>query len=253
MYRPRLIPTLQLNGNHLVKSKNFKNYNYIGDPINSVRIFNEMLADEIIFMDINASREKRTIDLTLIKNIAEEANMPFSVGGGIQSIDTIKELLANGAEKVILGNVVLNNPSFITKAVEEFGASTIAVCLDVKKKWFEGYKIYDHVRSITTPINPLEIAISLEKIGVGEIIIQSVDKDGMMSGYDLELINSIASHLHIPIVALGGAGSVEDMKKLLDQTVVSGLAAGSMFIYKDRMQGVLINYPEPLEKHRLFQ
>lgn len=252
MYRPRLIPTLLLKSNGLVKSRSFKDFTYVGDPINAVRIFNEMKADEIVFLDITASREGRTIDLNFVKDVAEEANMPFSVGGGIHSLETIREIIAHGAEKVILNQCALKDPSFVKKAVEEFGSSTIAVCIDVKKKWLGGQKVYDHVRSSATGTDPLEFARSMEQLGVGELIIQSVDKDGSMQGYDIELIRSIATAVSIPVIALGGAGEISDMKKLLDASQINGLAAGSMFIFSDRNRGVLINYPDLKELHQLF-
>jgi len=243
MYRPRIIPTLLLKGSGLVKSKGFTDYVYIGDPINAVRIFNEMKADELVFLDITASHEGRSIAVDFVKDIAEEANMPFSVGGGVRSLETIRSLIANGAEKVILNTVARADQAFVKAAVAEFGSSSIAACIDVKSTWMKGRKVYDHVRKKQTALDPVELACALEKLGVGEIIIQSVDRDGAMNGYDIELVSQVSKALTIPVVALGGAGDLSDLSALVKHTTVNGLAAGSLFVFNDRNRAVLINYP----------
>lgn len=252
MYRPRIIPVLLLKSKGLVKSTSFKDFTYVGDPINAVRIFNEMKADELVFLDITASREGRSIDLNFVKDVAEEANMPFSVGGGIRSLENIREIIACGAEKVILNQIALKDFEFLRKAVEEFGSSTIAVCIDVKKKWLGGLKVYDHLRAACTDEEPIQVALRMEELGVGELIIQSVDRDGSMTGYDVELIKSITTVVKIPVVALGGAGELEDLKRLLEQITINGLAAGSLFIFRDRNRNVLINYPDLKEVKEIF-
>jgi len=243
MYRPRVIPVLLLNGTTLSKSVQFGKYNYIGDPINAVRLYNDLKADELVFLDIQASKKGSLISLELVSEIGEEANMPFSVGGGISKMEHIRSIVAAGAEKVIITTAALKDPQFIEEAVKTFGSSTISVCIDVKKKLLGGLKVYDHIKSKTTDIDPIIFAQKMEQLGAGELIIQSVDRDGMMSGYDIQLISSISQAVRIPVVALGGAGSIEDIRTLNEKTVVNGFAAGSLFIYQGKNKGVLINYP----------
>ncbi len=247
MYRPRVIPVLLLNGNTLSKSVQFGKYHYIGDPINAVRLFNDLKADELVFLDIQASKKGSALDLELVAEIGEEANMPFSVGGGIETLEQIRTIISAGAEKVILNTVALRDPEFVRKAVEEFGSSTISVCIDVKKKLFGGLKVYAHGDAKVMSLEPVAHAQQMEALGVGELVIQSVDRDGTMSGYDIALIKQISESVSIPVVALGGAGSLEDLRTLNNETNVNGFAAGSLFIYQGNNKGVLINYPDKSE------
>lgn len=244
MFRPRVIPVLLLNDNHLIKSKGFKDYRYIGDPINAVRIFNELIADELVFLDVNATKQKRVIPLDLVKNIGEEANMPFSVGGGITELSQIREIISAGAEKVIIGNYAIVNPDFIREAANEFGSSTITVCIDVKKKLFGKQKVWSINGTKASSWDPLEFAKLMEEKGAGEIIVQSIENDGKMEGYDLELIKKVSENVTIPTVALGGAGTLEHLQKAYREAHATGLAAGSLFVYYGQNKGVLINYPE---------
>ena len=244
MHRPRIIPVLLLQGNTLCKSIRFEKHRYIGDPINAVRLFNDLRADELVFLDINASKEKRSINIDLVREIGEEANMPFTVGGGVTSLNTIQELIAVGAEKVILNHAAFIDLNFVREAVEAFGSSTISVCMDVKKKRFGSQLVYNHLKGKVSEFKPLEYAKKLEDLGVGEVVVQSVDQDGEMQGYDLELTKTINEALKIPVVALGGAGKFADMQVLYKHTKVNGLASGSMFIYQGSNRGVLISYPE---------
>ena len=244
MFRPRVIPVLLLNNDHLVKSENFKNYRYIGDPINAVRIFNELRADELVFLDITATKNDRVVSLDIIKNIGEEANMPFCVGGGIREISQIKQIISAGAEKVIIGSYALVNPDFIKQAADEFGSSTITVCIDVKKKLFGKVQAWGVNGTKASGLDPLQFAQLAEEKGAGEIIVQSIDNDGKMMGYDLNLIKRISTNVEIPVVALGGAGSVDDLRKAFAEAHATGLAAGSLFVYYGKNRGVLINYPE---------
>jgi imidazole glycerol-phosphate synthase subunit HisF len=247
MYRPRIIPVLLLNGTTLSKSVQFGKHNYIGDPINAVRLYNDLKADELVFLDIQATKKGQEINFDLIAEIGEEANMPFSVGGGIKTIDQIRRIISAGAEKVILNTSALRDSEFVKEAVATFGSSTIAVCIDVKKKFLGSQKVYNHSTGQFSDYLPVNYAKSLEEMGVGEIIVQSVDRDGTMTGYDLELIKSISESLTIPVVALGGAGSLSDMQTLLKHTTVNGLAAGSLFVYQGTNKGVLISYPNRAE------
>ncbi len=247
MFRPRIIPVLLLKDNALVKSVRFKDFRYIGDPINAVKIFNDLKADELTFLDITATQEKRTVSLELVKNIAGEANMPFSVGGGIRSLEDIKKILSIGAEKVIIGSYAAENPEFINQAADTFGSSTIVVCIDVKKKLFGKEQTWINNGSKSTGYSPVDFAKLMEEKGAGEIIIQAIEKDGTMAGYDLELIKIIAAATTIPVVALGGAGTLAHLKEAYYTGHANGLAAGSMFVYQGPKHGVLITYPEKTE------
>jgi cyclase len=244
LLRPRVIPVLLLRNNVLVKTIAFKNEKYIGDPINAVHIFNDLEADELVFLDIDASIEHRTIDLEIVKQIGEEADMPFAVGGGIRTIEQIRNLIAAGAEKVVVSSFAVEDPDFIRKASDEFGSSTISVCIDVKKKFLGAQVVWTHGGKKSSSYKPVDFARLMEEKGAGEIIIQAIERDGGMNGYDVELIRSISEAVTIPVVALGGAGKVDDLKEVRDKGYANGLAAGSLFVYQSARRGVLINYPE---------
>lgn len=252
MFRPRIIPVLLLKGNGLVKSVRFKDFRYIGDPINAVRIFNDFKADELVFLDILASKEKRTISLDFVKNVGDEANMPFAVGGGINSITAIRDILNAGAEKVVIGTAAALNPSFISQAADAFGSSTIAVCIDVKKKFLGKERVWITNGSKTTGIAPEDFALKMQEQGAGEIIIQSIERDGTFEGYDQELIHRVSSRVTIPIVALGGARNFTDFREAVDKGHASAVAAGSRFVYHGPRNAVLINYPGTEEIKKLF-
>ena len=244
MFRPRIIPVLLLQGNALVKSKGFKDFRYIGDPINAVKVFNDLKADELVFLDIEATKEKRTISTELVSQVGEEANMPFAVGGGIKNLEEIQNIIAKGAEKVIINTCAVENPKFIREASDNFGSSTIVVCIDVKKKFFSGEVVWRNSGSKSSKYSPKDFAKIIEENGAGEIIIQSIDKDGTMSGYDLDLVKEISTAVAIPVVALGGAGNLEHMIEAYKKGFASALAAGSLFVFQGPNKGVLINYIE---------
>lgn len=244
MFRPRIIPVLLLKNQGLVKSIAFKNHRYIGDPINAVKIFNDLKADELIFLDILASKEKRTVSLDFVKNVGEEANMPFSVGGGITTLREIQDIIAAGAEKVVINTKAVLEPDFIRTASGTFGSSTIVVCIDVKKKFMGNEQTWILNGSKPTGIRPVEFAMQMEERGAGEIIIQSIEHDGCMQGYDIELTRKICEAVKIPVVALGGAGNIQHMKQAYTEAFANGLAAGSMFVYHGSRNGILINYPD---------
>lgn len=247
MFRPRIIPVLLLKNLALVKSFQFKNHKYIGDPINAVRIFNDLKADELVFLDIEASKNNRLISLDFVKNVGEEANMPFAVGGGIRSIEDIRAVINAGAEKAVINTYAAQNPDFIREASEFFGSSTVVVCIDVKKKLFRGERTWIVSGEKSTAYTPLEFAKLVEKNGAGEIIIQSIEKDGTMDGYDIDLIKSISNSVSVPVVALGGAGRKKDLISAYQKGHANGLAAGSLFVYQGTKRGVLINYPDKNE------
>lgn len=244
MFRPRIIPVLLLKNQVLVKSIQFKAHKYIGDPINAVRIFNDLKADELVFLDIEASKNNQLISLDFVKNVGEEAYMPFAVGGGIKSVDDIKAIINAGAEKVVINTYAGQNPDFIKKASGTFGSSAIVVCIDVKKKLFKGQRTWILNGKRSTAFEPIAFAQLMEKNGAGELIIQSIDRDGTMEGYDIELIKSISTSVSVPVVALGGAGKKEDLTEAYQTGHANGLAAGSLFVYQGKKRGVLINYPD---------
>lgn len=252
MFRPRILPVLLIQEKALVKSIKFKHHKYIGDPINAVKIFNDLKADELVFLDIEASKQKRLISIDFVKKLAEETNMPFAVGGGIRTIADIQNLIAAGAEKVIISHAALENPNFIAEAVENFGSSTIAVCIDVKKNLFGKQKVYTLNGSKSHAFSPVEFAKLMEAKGAGEIIVQSIDQDGTMEGYDLGLVAAISEAVTIPVVALGGAGSLEDLKTAYFEGKANAMAAGSLFIFQSKKRGVLVNYPDKTELTRIF-
>lgn len=230
--------------NALVKSKVFTDYKYIGDPINAVKIFNDSHADELIFLDINATKENRLISSELVRKIGEEAHMPFTVGGGIKDIIDIRNLIHAGAERVMINTSAGLRPDFIREAADTFGSSTIVVCMDVKKDFWKNEKVWFNNGRKSLNYCAVEYARLIESKGAGEIIVQSIKRDGMMNGYDIDLIKQVAEAVKIPVVALGGAGTMKHMEEAFIKSHVNGLAAASMFIYQGKKQGVLINYPD---------
>jgi len=253
MLRPRIIPVLLLKDNFLVKSVKFKKHVYIGDPLNAVKLFNDLKADELVFLDINASKNGTVVSFDLVKEIGEEANMPFSVGGGINSLAQIETLIKAGAERIIIGNEAAVNPEFISTAAKAFGSSTITVCIDVKKNLFGKELVYTLNGKKAYKYNVLDFAKLLEQNGVGELIVQSIERDGIMKGYDKELVKIISDQVTVPVVALGGAGSYAHLKDMYGFCKVRGLGSGSTFIYQSEMKGVLINYPTPKEKIMIYE
>jgi cyclase len=243
MFRPRIIPLLLLKNLGLVKSIKFKNHRYIGDPINAVKIFNDEKADELVFLDINASKEGRIISLDFVHNVGDEANMPFSVGGGIKAIKDIRSILENGAEKVVINTYAFENPEFIREAVDTFGSSTIVICIDVKKNFLGKYELVYKQSKKNVKEDPVKFAQKMEEYGAGEIIIQSFDRDGTYEGYDIELVKLVSKAVSIPVVALGGAANYTDFKIVVKEGYASAVAAGSLFVYHGSRKAVLINYP----------
>ena len=251
MFRPRIIPVLLLKGEGLIKTKKFSNDRYIGDPINAVKIFNDLQADELVFLDIIATKQKRIISLDFVKEVGEEANMPFAVGGGINTIEDIRNIINAGAEKVIINSAALKRPAFIKEAADTFGSSTIVVCIDISKSFLGKKKVKSHAGVKHQFDDPNEFAKIMEEMGAGEIIVQSMDRDGVMNGYDLELLSQISACVNIPVVALGGAGTFEHYIEAVNIAKCSAVAAGSHFVYHGPRNGILINYPNKEQKKKL--
>ena len=250
--RIRVIPSLLLYKGGLVKSVKFKNYKYVGDPINAVKIFNDKEVDEIVVIDISASKEKRLPNIGQITDIASEAFMPMAYGGGITKIEEIKEILFNGVEKVIINKAVHTNPALITEAARLFGSQSIVVSIDVKKSFLGRYKVYTDNGTQKSDFTPEAFAKKAEELGAGEILLNNIDNDGTYSGYDTGLIKMVAEVVSVPVIAIGGAGSVEDFRMAKDSGA-SAVAAGSMFVFQRPHQAVLISYPSQEElKSKLF-
>jgi len=252
MFLPRLIPVLLLKGKGLVKTIKFKDPSYIGDPINAVKIFNDLKADELILLDIMASKENRCIDFNLVKDIGDEAFMPFGVGGGISNLEQIEQLLKFGAEKVIINTNAILNPDLIKNASNHFGSQSIVVCLDVKKSLFGKYELFIKGGSVNTHLNLLDTAKKMEDLGAGELIINSIDNDGTLKGYDIQAIRLLSENLAIPIVCLGGAWTLEHLRQAYFEGKAHALAAGSFFVYHGPRRAVLINYPTKVEIKNIF-
>jgi imidazole glycerol-phosphate synthase subunit HisF len=244
MFRPRLIPVLLLSNTRLVKTTGFKKPVYIGDPLNAVRIFNELKADELVILDIEATKHKKTISTDLVKKIGEEANMPISVGGGIGNLESCEALIKGGAERIVLSTQAVLNPKFVEQCALRFGSSSISVCIDYKKNLF-GKKISVICSGEkNTKLSPLELAKLMNDSGAGELIIQSIEHDGKMTGYDIETLKEISESIKVPVIALGGAGSINDFRRAYIEGNATAMAAGSFFVFKGSQRGVLINYPD---------
>lgn len=245
----RVIPALLLRNKGLVKTIRFKDPTYVGDPINAVKIFNEKEVDELIFLDIDASRNSSEPPFAQIKDIASECFMPLCYGGGINKIEHISEIIKCGVEKVSINSFAVKNPEFIAKAAEVFGSSTIVVALDVKKSLFGKYSVYTNGGTENTGKDPVEFARLAEKMGAGELLLNSIDRDGMMQGYDIELIKKIAHNISIPLIVLGGAGNIQHMHEAIKTGGASAVAAGSFFVFHGKRRAVLISYPSVQEKN----
>lgn len=251
MFRPRIIPILLLKDFGLVKTTKFKNPRYLGDPVNTVKIFNDLEADELIFLDIEASSKNTFISPELVKEIGDEAFMPFGVGGGIKRIEDAVSLICAGAEKIFISSEFVKNPKVVQDISRELGSQSVGVCLDLKKNFFGKYEVRfqgGKFRGEQALFDYLRLA---ENFGAGEVMVNCIDLDGMMSGYDIELLEEINEKINIPLLICGGAGNLSDFKKAYDNGV-QGMCAGSMFVYQGLRNGILINYPSKKELYDLF-
>lgn len=251
MLRPRIIPCLLLQRGGLVKTRQFDAPKYVGDPINAVRIFNEKQADELMVLDIDASANKRPPDLRLIENLAGECRMPLCYGGGVDSVATALRIFELGVEKIALSCAAVERPDLVTSLAERVGSQSVVVVVDVKRTR-RGYRVFVLNGRRETEWDPAAFARKMQDLGAGEIVINSIDLDGMMEGYDLDLLRSVRANITIPLTALGGAGKLSDVSRLLEEFGLVGAAAGSLFVFKGVFRAVLINYPNPAEKLRLL-
>jgi cyclase len=247
MILPRIIPSLLLSGRGLVKGINYRNHRYIGDPINIVRIFNCKSVDELLFLDINATKENRIPPIQLLENIADECLVPFGIGGGIRSLIEIESILKAGAEKVCVGSAAFGNIDFISEAANSFGSQSIMVSVDVKRNGSGKPEVYVKSGLLNTRTDPVGYAKKIEQAGAGEILLNSIDKDGTMTGYDIPLIYEVAKAVNIPVIACGGAGRWQDLATAIKEGGCQAAAAGSLFVFHGPRRAVLVNYPSPEE------
>lgn len=241
--RIRIIPALLLMNDGLYKTVGFKNASYVGDPVNTVKIFNEKEADELVILDIGVTRNKKTINYKKIAEIAGEAFMPMAYGGGIRSFDDACKVFDAGYEKVIINSMAVEKPDLLGSIARVYGSQSVVVSIDVKPNWLGKYRVFTHNGSQNTNMSPDAYAKRIESAGAGEILLQAIHKDGTWSGYDLSLVKMVSDVVNIPVVACGGAASMNDLKLAITEGGASAVAAGSMFIYQKKGMGVLISFP----------
>jgi cyclase len=252
MLRPRIIPCLLLRNGGLVKTVGFDQPKYVGDPLNAVRIFNEKEVDELLVLDIDASRLDHEPDYKLIANLALECRMPLCYGGGVKTVEQFERIIGLGVEKVSIASGAVEHPELVSKAAERVGSQSVVVVIDVKRTGlFRKAEVVTHNASRRTGLDPVTFARNMQKLGAGEIILNSVDRDGGMKGYDMELISQVREAVTLPLTVSGGAGSLADIKALMTQFGIVGAAAGSLFVFKGKYRAVLINYPSRAEKDEL--
>lgn len=249
---PRVMPVLLLRGRGLVKTTAFKDPVYLGDPVNVIRIFNDKEVDELTLLDIEATRQQRGPNLTLLREIASECFMPLGYGGGITTVDQIKQLLALGIEKVVINSAAADTPGFVTAAAEQAGSQSVVVSIDVKKRLFGGARVVTRAAAHDTGLDPVAYAVEMQKRGAGELIVNSVDRDGTMKGYDLELIRKVSSAVDVPVVACGGASGVDDLGRAV-AAGASAVAAGAMFVFQGAHRGILISFPARQQLQSMFE
>ena len=253
MLKSRITPCLLVRNKGLVKTVKFKEGKYVGDPINAVRIFNEKKVDELIVLDIDATVKRSEPNYKMIENLASECRMPLCYGGGVKTAEQAERILSLGVEKVAISSAAIENPEIITEIAEQAGSQSVIVVLDVKKRRFGNrYDVLTHNGTKNTKLCPFELVGRLENLGVGEFVINSIDQDGVMKGYDQSLIQNIYETINVPMTALGGAGSLNDIEDLVKKYGIIGAAAGSLFVFKGIFKAVLINYPDPKTKQQLL-
>lgn len=252
MLRPRLIPCLLIHKGGLVKTVQFGAPKYLGDPLNAVRIFNEKEVDELMVIDIDCSRLGKPPNQKLIAELAAECRMPMCYGGGIKTVAQIENLIALGVEKVAISSAAVESKELIGKAAERVGSQSIVGVIDIKRTGiFRKLEVVTYNGSRNTGLDPIAHAVALQECGVGEIVINSVDHDGMMNGYDLEFAEKVRKKTSVPLTILGGAGSMDDVRALVNKFPIIGASAGSLFVFKGKLKAVLINYPSIAERDAL--
>lgn len=251
MLKPRVIPCLLLRGRGLYKTVKFADPKYVGDPVNAVKIFNEKEVDELLLLDITATPEKREPNYELIGDIAGECFMPLGYGGGVTSVEQIRRLHRMGVEKVSLNSAAFHDRRLVQESCNVFGSSSIVAAIDVKKTLFGKYEVWINAGKTNTREDPIRYAQQLARLGVGEILVNSIDRDGTMAGYDTALLKNVAAAVDTPVIACGGAGSMDHLRDAIANTGVNAVAAGSMFVFHGKHRAVLINYPPAAELEKL--
>lgn len=244
MLKVRIIPCLQLIDQSLVKTVQFVKYGYIGDPINTVRIFNELEVDELCFLDIRATLQNRSPNLKILSEIANECFMPLSYGGGIRDIEMAKKILSIGFEKIIINTAAIENPNLITEIAKHSGNQSVIVSIDVKKSFIGGYHVYSNDGTKKTNLSVIEWALRAESLGAGELLLTSMDREGTWKGFDLEIIKKVVESVSIPVIANGGAGNIMDIADVVYKGNASAVAIGSIVVYQQKDMGVLVNFPD---------
>ena len=253
MLRPRFIPCLLVRNKGLVKTVGFAEAKYVGDPINAVRIFNEKGADELIVLDIDASARGAEPNFRLIESFAAESRMPLCYGGGIRSTEHAKTIISLGVEKVAISSAAIEDQSLITRVADAVGQQSVVAVLDVKASRLGKYEVWTQNGTKSTKRSPRELAIELQQAGVGEIVLNSIDNDGRMKGYDLGMVGPVHEAIDVPLTVLGGAGSLNDIGELIGRFGIIGAAAGSLFVFKGIYRAVLINYPTVAERDQIIK
>ncbi len=254
MLRPRIIPCLLVHQGGLVKTQAFKDPKYVGDPINAVRIFNEKEADELMVLDIDATVKNVAPDFALIAKLAAECRMPLCYGGGVTMAEQAARIVDMGVEKVAVSAAAIANPYLLTEMAAAVGRQSVVAVLDVRKRtglFAKGHEVCTHNAKTAHKLDPISLARQLQDAGAGEVVVNSVDRDGQMQGYDLELAMQFKLALKVPVTFLGGAGSLDHLSELVSSLGVVGGAAGSLFVFKGKYRAVLINYPTPEQKKQL--
>lgn len=244
----RYIPILLLKDGGLYKTRKFGKETYLGDPVNTIKIFNDKLVDELVFLDIAAARIRSAPNMDILREIAGECFMPLAYGGGISSVDQVRDILALGFEKVVINSAAWTDPELVPALARVFGSSTVVGSIDVRRNWMGREKVYIHGGATAISMGVIEWAQELERRGVGELIINSIEKDGEMTGYDLDLIQRVASAVSVPVIAAGGARDKKDLKAAVITAGASAAAAGAMFVFQGKHRAVLISYPSSIER-----
>lgn len=253
MLRPRIIPCLLVHKGGLVKTRRFGEPKYVGDPINAVRIFNEKQVDELFVADIDASAEGREPDYAMIRNLAAECRMPLCYAGGVSTAEQFERIVSLGVEKVAVGSAAVHRRDMLAEACRRVGSQSVVAVLDVKKSGLmRRYEVFTHNAKHRTGLAPASFAAELEALGVGEIVVNSIDRDGELQGYDLDLVEQVRAATSVPLTALGGAGDLAHIRELIERQTIIGAAAGSLFVFKGRYRAVLINYPTGEQKRALI-
>ena len=253
MLQTRVIPCLLLKDDSLVKTVNFKKPAYIGDPVNTARIFNELEVDELVLLDISATNNNRKPDFKILAELANECFMPLAYGGGINDFEDAKKIFQIGIEKVVINSIAFSKPAFITELAEHFGNQAIVASIDVKKNMFGKFQVYSNSGTKKQKVDPVAWAQELEQLGAGEILLTAIHQEGTWMGFDINIIEKISNAVNIPVIANGGASSIEDIGKAVKQGNASAVSLGSMVVYQNKGMGVLVNFPDTKKLKRVLE